>query len=302
MNIYLKNLVLALALCGMPLNIYADTQNAAEINAAEPVAAVFNIPKIETIRIDSKQQHFDRVATRYQYLKWGCIGALSAYVVYKNFIQSDTIAPEAKKLAELTQQVNSLAEQVEKLGKPANESLLSRIGSTVSNISFGLGLSTFIQIVAYSIASNKLSRLVDVDSFWETMRSEPDLVKGIIAKSKRLVPDMSKAPLTSLETDHLCRMIQDSGVLLKKNIEALIGFIRHKQSQDKDLDPIIVAQINDQILYLTMTFNHFAEKMTTLLNTDYSSMDKKSAAIIECAQQFGDDYGVIRDQFKVLAD
>ncbi len=72
------------------------------------------------------------------------------------------------------------------------------------------------------------------------------------------------------DQDYVRRMTQETLILLKKQIESLIGFLYHKQEQYQSECPDIARQVDDQIRYITLSFDHLADTMEILLNEEIS--------------------------------
>jgi len=246
-----------------------------------------------------------------RYAGMALLGSWIAYYGYTRYIQksgsahSAALSPRDHDVANVAKNVASMQLEIERLKKNVElikgNTWLAWGGDLMHHVIWGVELATLLKIAFVIGAAPTLSRflspVLDVDELWYELRSDVDFIKSINAKAKYAVIHRHTDPA---DRDDLCRMTQDTAMLLKKQIERLIGFLDHKQAQYRNDFPRIASQVDDQARYLTSSFNIFADTMAQILNEDDASCEKLSLSIITCAQQFGEAYGVVKDQLKVL--
>jgi hypothetical protein len=293
-------LIIAISIGGLQMNLCAE--------------ALYRIGHLDPVAINAKREHYDKKCIRSQYMRnagMALLGSWIAYSGYKRFIQQSGSAdwasrsPRDHDVAQIAKNVESMQLEIERLKKNVElikgGTWLAWGGDLMHHVIWGVELATLVKIAFVIGAAPTLSRflspLLDVDELWYALRSDVDFVKSINAKARYAV---NHRHTDQIEREDLCRMTQDTAILLKKQVERLIGFIEHKQAQYRDQFPHIATQIDDQVHYLTSAFNTFADSLEQLLNEADVSCERLSLSIISGAQQFGEDYGVVKDQLKAL--
>jgi hypothetical protein len=297
MNTYVKRLLIVMSISSMYLSYAAD--------------AAYHIAHLDPVRITSKQQFFDKKYMRSKYLRYAGMSAVAAWMVYSGYkyvtkmpaTPSSSISNDqtglTRKVETLQQEVDHLKQNME-LVKGNN--WLAWGSDLMHHAIWGIELSTLLKIGVALASAPSIVRffgpLLDVDELRHELRGDVDFMKAIVSKVRFL----AREDRQETDREYLCRMTQDTFILLKKQIESMIGFVRHKQEQYQDEHPALAAQVDDQIHYLTASFNHLADTMGALLNSEATSFERLCQEIIDHAQRFGQEYAGVKDQLKALED
>lgn len=300
MKTYLQRLIIVFSISGMHAGLYAeyaDTQ--------------YHIPHLDPARIAAKKQFFDRKYRRSKYMRYGGMALVAAWIAYSGYkywfkqpsrdiaLTAEGDVPMVRRVALLQHEVDHLKKNME-LVKGNN--WLAWGSDLMHHALWGIELTTIFKIgIALGAApaiARFLSPLLDIDELRYELRSDIDFMKSIIAKVRFLAHEDRK----TIDRAHVCRMTQDTVLLVKKQIENLIGFVQHKQMQYQDKYPHIVNQVNDQVNYIILSFNSLADRLSHLLNDDDLPFEMLSHLIIEHTQQFGQEYNGVKDQLKALED
>ncbi len=298
MNTYAKRLLIVMSISSMYLSYAAET--------------AYHIAHLDPVRITSKQQAFDKKYTRGKYLRYAGMSFVAAWMMYTGYKSyagksssmrspgiSDGEIGMSHRIDILRQEVDQLKQNME-LVKGNN--WLAWGSDLMHHAIWGIELSTLLKIGIALASAPTIVRffgpLLDVDELRHELRADVDFMKAIVSKVRFL----AREDRQETDREHLCRMTQDTFILVKKQIESLIGFVHHKQEQYQDEHPTIAAQVDDQVHYLTVSFNHLADTMGGLLNDEAISFERLCQEIIDHAQRFGQEYAGVKDQLKALED
>jgi hypothetical protein len=274
--------------------------------------ASYRIPHLDSARITSKKQFFDTKYTRAKYLRYTGMSFVAAWMMYsgyKYFTKVPTAAPASSipdSQISLTRKVDTIQQEVDQLKQNMElvkgNNWLAWGSELMHHAIWGIELSTLLKIGVAIASAPTIVRffgpLLDVDELRHELRGDVDFMKAIVSKVRFL----AREDRQEADREHLCRLTQDTFVLVKKQIESLIGFVRHKQEQYQDEHPIIAAQVDDQVHYLTLSFNHLADTLGDHLNNQETSFERLCQDIIDQAQRFGQEYAGVKDQLKALED
>lgn len=295
MNHYAQRLLIVM---GMYLALGAD--------------ATYTISHIDSNRITTKQYFFDAKFKRAKYMRYAGMTFMATWMVYTGYkyYSVKPSAPRPSGLSErdmaMTQQIAQLRQDVDQLKQNMElvkgNNWLAWGSDLMHHAIWGIELSTLMKIGAAIASAPAIARfvgpLLDVDELRHEIHADVDFLKSIVSKVRFLArQDRGEA-----DREHLCRMTQDTIVLVKKQIENLIGFVRHKQEQYQDGHPFIAGQVDDQVYYLIMSFNHLADSMAALLSDQEISFEGLCQQIVDHAQRFGLEYAGVKDQLKALED
>lgn len=298
MDTYLKRLLIVMSISSM--------------HCAYAIEAAYRISHLDPVRIASKQQAFDKKYTRSKNLRYASMAFMAAWMMYSGYnyvtkkpaaIPTSTI-PDTQ--TDLVRKVEALRQEVDHLKQNMDlvkgNNWLAWGSELMHHAIWGIELSTLLKIGVALASAPSIVRffgpLLDVDELRHELRSDVDFMKAIVSKVRFL----ARQDRQDTDREHLCRMTQDTFMLVKKQIENMVGFVRHKQEQYQDDYPVITVQMDDQVHYLTLSFNHLADTMGILLNDGDISFERLCQEIIDHAQRFGQEYAGVKDQLRVLED
>lgn len=292
------------------------------------------IPRLDPIQIEQKKEFFDAKCTRIKYMRYTALALLAAGITYLGYAKYtapviegfDPHIPTAHTLDQtVVVQGQDIKDQAARLKVLEGKSWLDWGSGIMNHALLGINLNFIGKIVATPVLGRIMAPLLDIDEFWYQLRSEGDFIKGIISKASTLrrlteppSPFNQGIPLNSLTDDdkqYFRCTIQDSVALLAKQIEKIIGFVRHKQGQFKDKNPHVVQNIDNELRYLMISYDEFARNIEDILNnaellkSDNPEMNhlmqeerNVSASIIECTKLFEQEYNSVKDHIKALED
>ena len=300
MKLYAQRFLIIVILSSMHLQHYAQT--------------LYHIPHLDETRIIARKVHFDRKYKRNMYIRYGGLTLLAAWVGYLGYNRMTRSAQEValpripadSTMADMMQRMGVMQQDIESLQKNVallkGNTWLAWGGDVMHHVVWGIELTTLCKIGIAIATVPTLTRffesLVDLDAVWYELRSQTDYIKIITAQTRRFMAEQEDTPDDRV---YVRRVTQNTMILLKRQIEALIGFVHHKQGEYQDSSAQIAHQVEDQIYLITLAWNSFADSITQLLNSD-RSLEDFGIAIIERTQQFGQDYKGVKEQLKALED
>lgn len=271
--------------------------------------AHYTIPSLDDARIASKKEHYDRKYTRLAYARYATMAAAAAGLAYYGYGKWTAPTPPAINLSIPT--VDTLPEAVAKLQQQvgivqhdlntvSGKGLLCWARDVANTTLFAINLNTIVKVAFTPVVGRFFAPLFDLDAFWYQVQSEPDLIKGIVNKARRIGIERVLSPNPDEDANYLCRSIQDAAGFLKKQVEEVLAFVAHMQDEYRELSPAIVSQMDDQARYLKACYNDFAAKTEALLNDKNADLATRSSSLATVADQFGQDYAAVKDYLKVL--
>lgn len=298
MNNYFKRLLILMSISSISFLYAADT--------------VYHIAHLDQVRIASKQQAFDKKYMHSKYLRYAGMTFVAAWMLYSgyNYVNKKPVAVSPGNAGddqqELRRKIEALRHDVDHLKDNMDlvkgNNWVAWASDLMHHAMWGIELSTLLKIGVALASAPSVVRFIgpvlDVDELRHELRSDVDFIKALVSK----IRFFAREDRQDTDRQHLCRMTQDTFVLLKKQIENMIGFVRHKQEQYQDAHPVIAAQVDDQVHYVTLSFNHLADAMGAVLNDEAISFERLCQEIIDHAQYFGQEYTGVKDQLKALED
>lgn len=268
----------------------------------------YAIPKLDETQITAKKHHFDRKHLYSKYVQYGSLVAAAAGLAYMGYNHITT--PVVPPIDPLMPTVPTLIETVVKLQQDnvnlrnevevlSGQSTLSWCGNLMQKAILGIELNTVCKIAVFPLFGRMCASLLELDAFWYEIRSEGDLPRGILNKARRLGNTYILDAVTDEEKALLCRTIQGNAAMIAKQIEKIIGFVRHKQEQYRDTYPAFIMHSDDHIRYMMLSYEEYARTLEQILNST-NTMQEMSVAILDCTQSFAQEYIDSKDQLKVL--
>lgn|GEM_PF-2689974 len=298
MKTYVQRLLIVMSISSMHLAYGAD--------------ALYHISHLDAVRIASKKQFYDTKYERSKYMRYAGMSFVAAWMMYSGY-KYYAGKPSSMRSSDISDGQNEMARQVEILRNDVDHlkqnmelvkgnNWLAWGSDLMHHAIWGIELSTLLKIGVAIASAPTVARffgpLLDVDELRHEMRSDIDFMKAIVSKVRFL----AREDRQETDRERLCRMTQDTFILVKKQIENMIGFVHHKQEQYQEEHPFIAAQVDDQVHYITISFNHLADDMGGLLNDGQVSFERLCQEIIDQAQRFGQEYAGVKDQLKALED
>jgi hypothetical protein len=290
MNKYVLSLLMLMAISGTSQFALAEM--------------LYPVPRIDSSRVEQKKEHFDRRFTRLKYIRHAGAAALAAGLVYYGYTAYTAptpiiVDPDTPTVDTLIETVAKLQVRVAGLEKQQQESW---VGYLANQSLFGVNLRMVANLALTPVFGHVASPFFDIDALWYQVLAEADYVKGITNQARRFATVRILNPMTPEEKSYLHHILQETTVSLKKQVERTVGFIRHKQAQYSQKDPIILASIDDKIRYLIIAYDDFAQKLEDLLNDSNLTVANMCLSVIACTDQFGQDYRMVKDDLKLLEE
>lgn len=287
----------------------------------------YEIPRLDVVRIAQEKKHYDQKYTRIQYAWYGSYAALAAAVAYYGYTKWTAPAstqlptPVIPEVATVSAVTNTLVSDHDRLAQQEKiiESLNQRL-NTLEGISWlnwgsrlmkhaihSMSLETVCRFIAIPVAGHMMTSFFAIDAFWYEFRAETDFTQGIIAKAKRfaMYGELNRTideekKLAQEASDRALYSIRDSITLLVKQLEKIIGFMRHKQELYREKNPDIADRMDREVLYLMVVYNDFAQHISECLHAAGMTRQERADSIIEITQQFFNEYTMLKEHLKTL--
>lgn len=265
---------------------------------------LYPVSRIDLAGVEQKKEHFDRKFTRLKYMRYAGAAALAAGLVYYGYTAYTAptpiiINPDTPTVDNLMETVAKLQQDVAAFKQQQKESWVSYLANQSL---LGVNLRMVANLALTPVFGRVAAPFFDIDALWYQILAENDYVKGITNRARHFATVRVLNPMTAEERKYLHEILQETAVLLKKQLEGVIGFMRYKQAQYSQKDPVVLASIDDQIRYLMIAYDDFADKMEDLLNDSSLTVSNMCLSVIACGDQFGQDYRMVKDDLKILEE